>query len=170
MKKIQYIFLAIIIISTIISCKKDDENETPEVGVKIGAIAPDFEIADVEGNLHKLSDYRGGYVVVDFWAAWCSICRAENPKMQNLYTKYKDNGLVVLGVSLGPSRTNWLQAIQDDGLGYIQLGDTDAFNSEVAQTYGLGGVPLMLLLNPEGEILIVSSKVSDIEAGLVSVY
>lgn len=169
MKKIQLIIIAIGVILSTQACKKDENNDAPEVAVKIGSTAPHFEIADENGMLHKLSDYRGQYVVVDFWAAWCGICRTENPKMQNLYINYTNKNVEVLGVCLDANTENWKNVIAEDQLTYIQLIDNEAFNSKVASTYGITSVPFLMLLDPDGVILSLSSKVSDIEAKLQEV-
>ena len=149
MKNIQYIILITLFISITSSCNKTDDtnSENLETAVKIGALAPEFELTDPQGNFHKLSDYRGTYIVVDFWAAWCGICRRENPKMQALHLKYQNKNLVIIGLSLDKTKEAWLQAIEDDQLTYIQLGDQEAFQSKVAKTYGVTGIPFMMLLN-----------------------
>lgn len=169
MKRIQLIIIAIAVVLGTQACKKDENNDVPEVAVKIGSTAPNFEIADENGTLHKLYDYRGEYVVVDFWAAWCGICRTENPKMQNLYTNYQNKNVEVIGVCLDANTDNWKNVVSEDQLTYIQLIDNEAFSSKVASTYGITSVPFMMLLDPDGIILTITSKVSDIEAKLQQV-
>jgi peroxiredoxin len=148
------------------SCKKDDS--TTEVAVKIGALAPEFNLSDANGTFYKLSDYKGKYVVVDFWAAWCSVCRTENPKMQALYTRYQNKNIQFIGACLDANVDKWKQVVEADGLTYLQLHDSEAFDSEVAKTYGIQMVPFMMLLDESGKILTVSSRVADIENRLTS--
>ncbi|NPD45910.1 MULTISPECIES: peroxiredoxin [unclassified Lentimicrobium] len=166
MKKINIMIMAFALIFSSQACKKDEDSDTPEVAVKIGAIAPDFSVADETGTFYKLSDQRGKYVVVDFWAAWCSICRTENPKMQALYTKYMDKNVQFMGVCLDENTENWQSAIEADQLTYLQLIDEDAFSSKVATTYGITSVPFMMLLDTEGKIITFTSRVSEIESWL----
>ena len=158
--------MALALIFSSQACKKDEDSDTPEVAVKIGAIAPDFSVADESGTFYKLSDQRGKYVVVDFWAAWCGICRTENPKMQALYTEYTDKNVEFIGVCLDENRENWQSVVVADGLTYLQLIDQQAFSSEVATTYGIQSVPFMMLLDTEGKIITFTSRVSEIESWL----
>lgn len=167
MKKLGLLLLTVSIV-WLSSCKKDEDSDIPEVAVKIGAIAPDFELAEANGTLHKLSDYRGKYVVVDFWAAWCGICRTENPKMQSLHTAYQNKNVQFIGACLDANTDAWKQAVISDGLTYLQLHDEAAFDSEVAKTYGIGSVPFLMLLDESGKILTFTSRVADIESRLAS--
>jgi peroxiredoxin len=169
MRKITLI-LSLLSIVWLSSCKKDEEGSTPEVAVKIGALAPDFNLADANGTFFKLSDYRGKYVVVDFWAAWCSICRTENPKMEALYNNYKNKNVQFIGACLDANVDNWKNVVAEDGLTYLQLHDAEAFDSDVAKTYGLQMVPFMMLLDESGKILTFTSRVVDIESRLASEF
>lgn len=67
---------------------------------EIGRNAPDFEQKSPDGKLIKLSDFKGKYILLDFWASWCSPCREENPNLVSAYQKYKTKGFEILGVSM----------------------------------------------------------------------
>jgi peroxiredoxin len=126
----------------------------------IGALAPDFSLPDPSGQLVKLSDLRGQYVLVDFWASWCQPCRAENPNVAKAYAAYKHQKFTVVSISLDnqSARAAWLKAVQDDGLTWPQVSDLRGFNTEVAQQYAISFIPQNYLLDPQGRIVAKNLK------------
>ncbi len=86
--------------------------------VAIGKTAPDFALADTNNNKVSLSSFRGKYVLLDFWASWCPLCRQANPGLIKTYNQYKNRNFTVLGVSLDKqgARETWLKAIHNDNL------------------------------------------------------
>ncbi|MFW5890030.1 MAG: redoxin domain-containing protein [Marinilabiliaceae bacterium] len=126
--------------------------EQSEAGnaVQVGSEAPDFTLADAEGNEHSLSDFQGKYVFLDFWASWCSPCREENPNLVKVYKQYGGEDFEIVGVSLDKTRDPWLKAVEEDNITWTQLHDPEG---EVAGTYGVQSIPFTLLLDEEGEII-----------------
>lgn len=119
----------------------------------IGAIAPEIALPSPDGEIKKLSDLRGKYVLIDFWAAWCKPCRAENPNVVRMFNRYNDKGFEVFGVSLDRDREDWIQAIEDDQLNWTQVSDLQYFNSEAATTYQIQAIPASYLIDPDGKII-----------------
>jgi len=125
-----------------------------------GAVAPDFVQNDANGSPVKLSDFRGKYVLLDFWASWCGPCREENPYVVKAYRTYKDRNFTVLGVSLDKQeqRSAWLQAIEKDGLIWPQVSDLQGWKNAAATLYGVRGIPQNFLIDPNGNIIAINLR------------
>jgi peroxiredoxin len=119
----------------------------------VGKPAPEISLPDTEGNIIKLSSFRGKYILVDFWASWCGPCRRENPNLVEAYNKFKNKNFTILGVSLDSKKEAWLKAIVDDNLNWAHVSDLKQWNSAVVPLYGIEGIPFNVLVGPDGKII-----------------
>jgi peroxiredoxin len=120
-----------------------------------GELAPDFALPDSLGNEVKLSQFRGHYTLVDFWASWCPDCRKDNPNIVAAYERFHDKGLQILGVSLDRERDPWLNAIAKDGLTWTHVTDLQSWKSPIAELYAIRWIPTTYLLDPDGRIVVM---------------
>jgi thiol-disulfide isomerase/thioredoxin len=132
----------------------------------VGSVAPDFGQATPDGKDLKLSDLRGKYVLIDFWASWCGPCRRENPNVVRMYDQYKDKGFQILSVSLDNARDNWLKAIEADKLSWLHVSDLKGWSNQVAQMYEVTGIPQTYLIGPDGKIVAKGLRGPTLEAKL----
>jgi len=132
----------------------------------IGQIAPDFESFTPNNRAVRLSDFRGKYVLVDFWASWCAPCRRENPNIVRQHQTFKDKGFTVLGVSLDSNPGSWMRAIEDDGLDWTQVSDLQAWKSPIVADYRVRAIPASFLIDPEGRIIAKNLRGKDLEEEL----
>lgn len=121
----------------------------------VGKQFKDFEMADVDGNMHKLSEYIAANEVtlVDFWASWCGPCRQEMPAVKAAYEAYKGKGFGIIGVSLDNNKEAWVKAIADLGIEWPQISDLQGWNCVGAKLYGVNSIPATVLVAKDGTIL-----------------
>ncbi|SMP24636.1 Peroxiredoxin [Algoriphagus winogradskyi] len=138
--------------------------------LSMGQIAPEIELPNPEGEIIKLSDLRGKYVMIDFWAAWCKPCREENPNVVRLYNEYNEKGFEVFGVSLDRTKEAWVDAIAEDGLTWTQVSDLQYFNSAAAELYQINAIPATYLIDPDGKIIGKDLRGPSLEAKLAEIF
>lgn len=131
--------------------------------------APLFNQNDNKSRPVSLDEFKGSYVLLDFWASWCRPCRAENPTMKEAYHKYKKHNFQILGISLDVDRSKWLKAIKEDKLPWKQISDLNGGENKVAKLYGVGSIPMNFLLDPNGIIIAKNLRGKDLEKFLKTV-
>ena len=133
--------------------QQQQTTNTPAGNTNIGSMAPELTMNDVNDKPFSLSQLRGKYVLVDFWASWCGPCRGENPTVVAAYNQFKNKNFTVLGVSLDNNKDAWLKAIADDHLTWQHISDLKQWSSAAVGLYGIDGIPFNVLIDPNGKII-----------------
>lgn len=123
--------------------------------LRVGETVPEIELPGIKDSIIRLSSLNGKVVLIDFWASWCGPCRAANPYLQKLYSKYKDKGFEIFAVSLDTKSKEWLKAIKQDKLRYTQVIDNSGWRSKVAERYFVDQLPTNFLLDRAGRIVAI---------------
>ncbi|NDV77508.1 TlpA disulfide reductase family protein [Dysgonomonas sp. 511] len=138
----------------------------------IGKVYTDLKGKTPEGKDAALSDYvgKGKYVLVDFWASWCSPCKEETPELVKLYAAYKNKGLEIVGISLDDDNAKWIAGIKELKITWPQISDLKKWDSALSAAYGVNSIPHLVLLDKDGKILergLTAGQASEKIAGLL---
>ena len=131
----------------------------------IGDLAPDWKLTDPKGKTHTLSDYRGKVVVLDFWATWCSKCAKLMPVLEKVHQKYKDKGVVVLGVNSWETGDP-VAVMHQKGMTYKVL----LKGEEIGPAYGVASVPAIYVIGVDGKVIYFQSGVEDALPDVIEKY
>jgi len=131
-----------------------------------GTMAPDLTALTPEGKPFHLSDLRGKYVLLDFWASWCGPCRMENPNVVANYQRYKDKNFAVVSFSLDENKKAWQAAIEADHLDWYHASDLKGWHSAIVQQFMVPSVPKSYLIDPNGKIIAVDLRGNELTTTL----
>lgn len=134
--------------------------------LQIGQPAPEFTINGLDGKPVKLTNFKGKYVLLDFWASWCMPCRQENPNLVKAYNTYKDKNFTVLGISLDKDPGAWKNAIAADHLAWSHVGELKDFEGPTVRLYQIEAIPSSFLLDPNGKIIAKNLRGEELDAFL----
>ena len=137
----------------------------------VGQMYVPFSMQDSTGINIAVSDLVGrNYLLVDFWASWCSPCREENPNLVALYNKYHERGFDIIGVSFDSKRDRWLGAIQDDSLTWTHVSDLQGWENKAGKLYGVRSIPSNVLLDTTGVIIAKNLRGEDLKVKLDELF
>jgi len=135
------------------SGKKMAEQLTYFKKSKVGSIAPSFSGKDINGKVFSLKDFKGKYVLIDFWASWCAPCREELPYIKKFYSKYKKRGFEVISVSIDKDLQKLKTAISKEDIGNWKHFATIQNTTDIEKDYFLNGIPHKVLIDKNGKII-----------------
>lgn len=137
-----------------------------------GTIAPNFSLKTYDNRTIRLSDFRGKYLVIDFWASWCPDCRKDIPAMKELYSKYSTQGVNFLGISFDTDKERWAKTYWGTyQMAWTQVSELKKWKkgSVIDQLYKVNWIPLMYLINPNGKIILGTTEVTKLKETLESI-
>lgn len=130
-----------------------------------GSHAPAFTQYTPKGKPVTLADFRGQYLLIDFWASWCQPCRQNHSALIQLYEQFRNRNFTILGIALDDKagKKDWISAIRKDKLPWTQASDLQHWDNQVSQLYGISAIPDNVLISPEGKIITRSLNASALE-------
>ena len=142
------VILSVLVLAIVYTIFNNATKEKVEV-LGIGDQAPDFTLVDLNGEEHRLSDYKGQGVFLNFWGTWCKPCAKEMPAMDRQYEIYKEQGVQVLAVNIAQSDFEVQRFASQYGLNFPIVIDK---TKSVMEAYNINPLPTTLLINPDGKI------------------
>lgn len=132
-----------------------------------GKKAPDFTLpTNTEKNI-SLKDFAGKYVLIDFWASWCGPCKSEIPNLKKAWDKYHKKGLEIISITIDQKEQDWLKALKDEKMPWIQL---NGHGSKIPEMYNVQGIPHILLIGPDQKIIAINLRGEKLENKLAELF
>ena len=123
----------------------------------------DFTVASLKGDSIRLSSLKGKVLLLDFWASWCGPCRYSNKQLVKLYSKYKDKGFEILGVSLDDEMKDWKKAVIKDKITWMQGFDKGGWDALAAVRWHVDALPTSFLIDKNGDVVAINLEKNDLE-------
>lgn len=137
--------------------------------LKPGTVAPDFTLRTADEKDIKLRAFRGNYVVLDFWASWCSDCRKDIPAMKQLWSDFMDYNVRIIGISFDTSKETWVNTYWDKyQMNWTQVSELRKWKKEtkIDRLYHVDWIPTMYLIDPNGRIVLGTVEIEKLRATL----
>jgi len=139
------------------------------LSTNVGQFAPEISLPSPEGKEIALSSLKGKLVLIDFWASWCGPCRKEMPNVVKIYSKFKNKGFEIYGVSLDQDKEKWMEAITKDGINWPQVSDLKYWDNVAARIYNVQGIPYTVLIDKDGKIIAKNLRGQELEKKIAEV-
>ncbi len=139
------------------------------LSTNIGQFAPEISLPSPDGKEIALSSLKGKLVLIDFWASWCGPCRKEMPNVVKIYSKFKNKGFEIYGVSLDQDKEKWMEAITKDGINWPQVSDLKYWDNVAAKIYNVQGIPYTVLIDKDGKIIAKNLRGQELEKKIAEV-
>lgn len=139
------------------------------LSTNVGQFAPEISLPSPDGKEIALSSLKGKLVLIDFWASWCGPCRKEMPNVIKIYSKFKNKGFEIYGVSLDQDKEKWMEAITKDGINWPQVSDLKYWDNVAARIYNVQGIPYTVLIDKDGKIIAKNLRGQELEKKIAEV-
>lgn len=130
---------------------------------KLGAVIKNFEFPNNKGELINTSNFKKRFLLIEFWASWCKPCREYNPDLVKIYKDYKKQGFEIYGVSLDHIEEDWIKAIKEDNLQWVNTIAKESWNNDIIKSLGIHVLPSNFLVDKDGKILALNIKPVELE-------
>lgn len=131
---------------------------------EIGSEFPDFQATELlSGESFKLSEFRGGVVILDFWATWCGPCLIELPNVKRVFEAHREKGLQIISISLDRSVDRCREFVQKQGMDWYHVADGGFWQAELAVRFGIHSIPAMFVIGKDGKLVASRPRGDDLE-------
>jgi peroxiredoxin len=137
---------------------------------KLGQKAPAFVQNDISGKPVNLEQFRGKYVLLDFWGSWCMPCVEEMPNLAKQYATYKNKGFEIVAVAADLDKATWQKSIREYKMNWVNLSELKGDQDKVILTYGVNYYPANYLINPQGVIIAKDLRGEQLQKKLEEIF
>lgn len=170
MLKLRMIIAAVVIALAANVSAQDADSLYAKDLLQPGTEAPDFTLAAPDGTRHSLSEMKGSYVVLDFWASWCPDCRKDIPEMRRLHDMYGQR-IKFVSVSFDDKKDNWTRCIESNGMDWLHLSELKKWKStDVSRLYNIKWIPAMYLIDRQGTVILSTVMIDKLAAKLKELH
>lgn len=156
------LFAALLLTFAASAAAQDADSKYATEMLKAGTPAPGFTLSDPDGKSHSLSELRGSYVVLDFWASWCPDCRKDTPELKRLHSLYGKNVRFV-SISFDDKKENWTKYVEANQLEWLHLSELKKWKeTDISKQYKIKWLPSMYILDREGNIILATVMVEKV--------